>query len=159
MLSYLRIALTLALLALTAPAFAQAYCPAGTPHSRLITTTSYTIGQTDACKVLVFTSAAAVAVTLPAPGTAGGFLLGNGFHLWVFAEGGGTVTTTPAAPFSGTTPTINGASSLALGGGKSYLLTIGTDNNYYASGAGTPTTMLENLNIKLAGDLVTLSLR
>lgn len=108
-----------------------AFCPSGTPHAKLISATTYTIGQSDYCKTLVFTSGSAVAVSLPPPGTAGGF--GIGFWAKPFAEGAGTVTITPTVNAAGTTPTINGSSSLALATTHSATIYVGTDGNYYAT--------------------------
>jgi hypothetical protein len=100
------------------------------PRGQVITGTSYTIGGGDFDNVLVFTNGSAIAVTLPAPGTAGD-LYGN-FYTSIFAEGAGTVTITPGAPLTGSTPTINGSTSATVTTGNSRKILLGTDGNWYA---------------------------
>src|SRR6185437_9905914 len=68
------------------------------------TGTSYTVASTDTCKLITFSNASAIAVTLPQ--ATGSF--GAGFAFIVQNTGAGTVTITP------TTSTINGASSLTV---------------------------------------------
>lgn len=68
------------------------------------TGTSYTVASTDTCKLITFSNASAIAVTLPQ--ATGSF--GAGFAFIVQNTGAGTVTITP------TTSTINGSSSLTV---------------------------------------------
>jgi hypothetical protein len=100
------------------------------PRGNLITGTSYTIGGEGFDQVLVFTSATAVAVALPAPGTAGDYY-GN-WYVSIFAQGAGTITITPSAPLVGITPTINGGASVTVTTGNSRKIVLGTDGNWYA---------------------------
>jgi len=133
-----RLALAIALLA-SPVAFAQnsATCPAYTlgAASTPITATTYTIGQTDQCLLKVFNSGSAVTVKLPPSGTAGGFY--PAFPVSVWNMGAGTVTLTPQANIAGTTPTINGQSTLALTQGRGAQLSIGSDGNWYANTSST----------------------
>lgn len=99
------------------------------------TGTSYTIAASDAGKLLTFSNAGAIAVTLPAATTAG-FGLGKVFY--VTNNNTGAVTITP------TTSTIGGGSSLVLyqyrsaiivSDGANYQLTGGSSS--FAQGAST----------------------
>lgn len=122
----------LAALAFSAPAFAV--CSTAAPDGRVKTQTSYTIGQTDNCKLIVANNASPVAYSLPAPGTAGGYAAPFSFSL--FDLGAGTLTLTPAAPpTGGSTPTINGLSSLTFQTGQGGTIYAGYDGNFYASGS------------------------
>lgn len=69
------------------------------------TGTAYTVLASDNHKLLTFSNASSIAVTLPQATTAG---FGNSLYFFVKAVGAGTATITP------TTSTINGAASLAL---------------------------------------------
>jgi len=120
-----------ALLLLTSGAWAQAYCPNNSPTTTVVAATTYTIGQRDRCNIIVFTSSSAIAVSLPGPGTAGGFT-GN-FNMAIFALGTGTVTITPQPyPTGGTTPLINGAATATVTTGTARTILLGTDGNWYA---------------------------
>jgi hypothetical protein len=133
----------------------QGFCPAGTPYNNIIAGTAYTIGQTDYCLVDTFTSSSSVAIKLPAPGTAGGFQLG--FIVTVYMSSTGTGTITPQANAAGTTPTINGRTSLILAGAHAVTITVGTDGNYYAQGGSVAAS--RDLNLRFAtADTVILSL-
>src|ERR1700723_2932355 len=114
---------------------AQGYCPAGSTQARLITGTTYKIGQTDLCQLLVFNNASAVAVSLPAPGTAGGFQSGF-FNVAIQVIGAGAVTITPTAPAvgGGAAPTVNGQTTAILAMNQGAVLYVGTDGNYYVNG-------------------------
>lgn len=101
------------------------------PVGVVIAGTSYTIGARDANQCLVFTSGSAVAVSLPAPGGGGGEIYGN-WNTSIFAQGGGTVTITPAAPLVGPLPTINGAASVTVTAGNSRRIFLGNNGNWYA---------------------------
>lgn len=127
-----RFGLALALVLFPFAAFAQGFCPAGSTQARVITGTSYTVGQTDVCQMLVFNNASSIAVTLPAPGTAGGYLAGS-FNFQIQVIGAGTVTVTPSAPFLGATPTINGQTTAQLQSNQGATFYVGTDGNYYAN--------------------------
>lgn len=112
-------------------------CPNNQPAAVVKTATSYTIGQSDLCSVIVANNSGAIAYTLPAPGTAGGFY--PPFSVGIYDEGAGSVTITPSAPAvgGGATPTINGASTLVIAKGQSANLVVGTDGNYYATGSAS----------------------
>lgn len=73
---------------------------------KAVTATTYTVLQSDCSKMVTFSNAAAVAVTLPQAGTAGAFF--NGCFIDFENKGVGTVTITP------TTSTINGGSTYVL---------------------------------------------
>jgi hypothetical protein len=100
------------------------------PIGKIVAGTTYTIGDGDFDQCLVFTNGSAIAVTLPAPGTGGG-LYGN-FYTSLFAQGSGTITITPGAPLSGSTPTINGSTTATVTTGNSRKILLGTDGNWYA---------------------------
>lgn len=91
------------------------------------TTTSYTIAATDAWKLITFSNASAVAVTLPQAGTTG-FAAGFGFY----AEnlGAGTVTVTP------TTSTVNGSATLVLKQNTGCTV-VSDGTNYQVSGCSS----------------------
>lgn len=101
------------------------------PVGKVVPGTSYTLGGADFNQCLVFNNAGAIAVTLPAPGGGGGELYGN-WNTSIFAQGAGTVTITPAAPLVGSTPTINGASSVTVTTGNARKVILGNDGNWYA---------------------------
>ena len=113
------------------PLLAQGFCPAESQHAKVISGTTYSIGQADYCNVLTFTSASPVAATLPAPGTAGGYTLG--YWVTVFMEGTGSLTVTPQANAAGVTPTINGLTTLTRASAGSATIYVGTDGKYYAT--------------------------
>lgn len=111
----------------------------GTPPTTLqgsaivneISGTTYTVLATDACKLLVFTSATNVAVTLPAIGTAG-FTAGFGFDF--ATTGTGSVTITSASSFIGSTASTGTAASVTSTTGRSGTVTVdGTSSHYVAS--------------------------
>lgn len=104
--------------------------PNNVPVGVVIAGTSYTLGGRDFNQCLVFTNGSGIAVTLPPPGT-GGDLYGN-YNTSIFAQGAGTVTITPGAPLTGSTPTINGASSVTVTTGNSRRIFLGNDGNWYA---------------------------
>lgn len=85
------------------------------------TGTSYTIVGNDLGKLVTFSNASAVAVTLPQATTSG--LFSAGWFCRVYNSGAGVVTITP------TTSTINGLSSLALGQGQGVLI-VSNGSNY-----------------------------
>lgn len=85
------------------------------------TGTSYTIVGNDLGKLVTFSNASAVAVTLPQATTSG--LFSAGWFCRVYNSGAGVVTITP------TTSTINGRSSLALGQGQGVLI-VSNGSNY-----------------------------
>lgn len=98
--------------------------------------TTYTVLQGDLAKLLTFSNAAAVAVTLPQAGSGGNFA--SGWSTCFQNRGAGTVTITP------TTSTIDGAASLALAqtqgacvysDGTNYFTQRGTSGNV-AIGSG-----------------------
>lgn len=93
------------------------------------TGTTYTFVQTDCSKLVTFSNASTVAVTLPQAGTAGTFF--GGCFIDVQNKGAGTVTITPA------TSTINGASTLVLTTGQgAHIVSDGT-NYQVMLGAGS----------------------
>ena len=110
-------------------------CPNQRPDATVKTLTSYTIGTGDQCKLIVANNSGAIAYSLPAPGTAGGFY--PPFTVSVYDEGAGAVTITPTAPAvgGGAAPTINGASTLVISQGQSAAIVVGTDGKYYATGS------------------------
>lgn len=101
------------------------------------TGTTYTVQSTDQAKLVVFTNASPVAVTLPAAST-----FGANWEFDVLNLGAGTVTITP------TTSTINGVGALALTTGQgAHIFSDGT--NYFVqsgagSGSGTVTSVVCN---------------
>lgn len=90
--------------------------------------TSYTVVATDEAKLLTFSNAAAIAVTLPQATTAG-FTVGAVFH--VFNIGAGTATITP------TTSTINGVATLVLTTGQGADIYSDGTNYSIQKGAGS----------------------
>lgn len=84
------------------------------------TGTTYTITTTDACKLVTFSNAAAIAVTLPVATTSG---FGVNFSFDIANKGVGLVTLTP------TTSTIAGESALTIPGGRS--CTVTSDGTNY----------------------------
>jgi hypothetical protein len=100
--------------------------------------TSYTVASTDNCKLITFSNASAVAVTLPQ--ATGSFAAG--FFFYTENLNTGAVTITP------TTSTINGAATLVLG--KNQGCTVTSDGtNYQVSQctalAGTVTSVAETV--------------
>lgn len=90
------------------------------------TGTTYTVLSSDAAKLLTFSNASAIAVTLPQAGTTG---FTTGFSIDVQDLGAGTATVTP------TTSTINGAASLTIP--KNTGCTITSDGTNYQVSACT----------------------
>jgi hypothetical protein len=113
--------------------FAQGVCPTNTfgQASAPITALPYTLGQGDFCLMKVFNSSGAGVVSIPAPGTAGGFF-GN-YGVFIENIGTGTITLTPLAPAvgGGAAPTINGAATVALTQNQGGFLALGTDGKWY----------------------------
>lgn len=100
------------------------------------TGTTYTVVAGDGCKLVTFSNAASIAVTLPQTTTAG---FGAGFSFDAQTTGAGTVTITP------TVSTINGAATLTIGQNQG--CTIVSDGTNYqvsactaAGGAGCQTS-------------------
>lgn len=86
------------------------------------TGTSYTIPEDDRGKLLTFSNASAIAVTLPQAGASSQFQLG--WFAWVQNRGAGTLTITPA------TSTIDGAATLALTTNQGVLI-FSDGSNYF----------------------------
>jgi hypothetical protein len=86
--------------------------------------TTYTVLGSDLGKLLTFTNAAAVAVTLP-QATASSGAFAAGWYAEFENRGAGTVTITP------TTSTINGGASITLGTNQSVKI-ISDGTNYFA---------------------------
>lgn len=120
--------LAAALLATTALCAVEARAEVPTQFINAQTGTTYTVVQSDCGKLVTFSNAASVAVTLPQAGTAGKFFAG----CWVeFANKGvGTVTVTP------TTSTIGGVASVALTTNKSLKAVSDSTNYQIVPGAG-----------------------
>ena len=126
--------------------------PGGTNPGQFVnaqTGTTYTFVDQDGSKLVTFTNAAAVAVTLPQAGGSGLFM--NGWYVDVQNKGTTIVTITP------TTSTINGASSLALGPGQGCRITsdavAAATGNYQiglsGGSAGTPNSTLTSISTGL----------
>lgn len=104
-------------------AFAAATNSSVVPN--LQTGTSYTVVTGDRSKLVTFSNASAIAVTLPQAGTS----FPSGWFVFTENRGLGTVTITP------TTSTIDGAASIKLPSG--YGVLIASDGtNYYTMRAG-----------------------
>jgi hypothetical protein len=94
------------------------------------TGTSYTFVNTDCGKLVTFTNASAIAVTLPQASTPAGGGGGSGFFypgctIMAISAGAGTATITP------TTSTIAGASTLALATTVGAII-VSDGTNYHA---------------------------
>lgn len=113
-------------LGLLASSMAQAEVP--TQFVNAQTGTTYTFLQSDCSKLVTFSNAASVAVTLPRAGTAGAFF--GGCFIDVQNKGVGTVTVTP------TTSTINGSTSYSLQQNES-LRIVSDSTNYQVMAQGT----------------------
>lgn len=85
------------------------------------TGTTYTVVGSDHCKLIEFTNAGAVAVSLPAAGGAG---FAVGWMAFFQSDGAGGITITPAAG------TIQGASSLVIPGNGAVIVFAKATNNY-----------------------------
>ena len=96
--------------------------------------TTYTVASTDAAKLVTFSNAGAIAVTLPQATTAG---FGAGFAFDVEDLGAGAVTITP------TTSTINGASTLVVK--QNFGCSITSDGTNYQVTACTAAVPATNL--------------
>ena len=133
MIRILRVLGVLVTLTISAGAWAQAYCPANAfGHApKPVTTLPYTISALDMCKLRVFNSSSSGVVDIPAPGTAGQFL--PNFNVQLFNENTGTLTLTPTANAAGSTPTINGQTTITLTQGQGATLAVGADGNWYAN--------------------------
>lgn len=94
------------------------------------TGTTYTILSVDRGKLITFTNASPVAVTLPEAGTAG---FDDGFYFQAVNLGAGTVTITP------TTSTIQGGPDIDLETGKG--TTIASDGTNYVHNPGLGLTV------------------
>jgi len=121
----------------------------GTVNSQ--TGTSYTFGFSDRGKLVTFSNASPVAVTLPQATSSGSFR--SGWTTFTFNLGAGTVTITP------TTSTINGSASITLATGEGATI-FSNGTNYLAlrttvatagsGGIGTVTTTGSPANGNLA---------
>ncbi len=114
------------------------------------TGTTYTVVKGDRCKLVTFTNASSIAVTLPQAGATSGFE--SGFTFQAVSLGAGTVTITP------TTSTIDGAASITLDQYQGiHIFTDGT--NYFTnrgrpdSDIGDPDYNSGNQTITAAGSL------
>jgi len=118
--------------------------------------TTYVIASGDENRLTVFTSATAVAVTLPQTTTTG---FGNGAIFQVFARGSGAVTITP------TTSTINGNATVVLNQGQgAWIESDGTNYSAWVSaapsGSGTVTSVAQTFTgglISVGGSPITSS--
>jgi hypothetical protein len=113
---------------LTAAAPGSAITTSGTVSAAELvnaqTGTTYTVVDGDRAKLVTFSNASSVAVTLPQAATTTAFV--TGWFVDVINLGAGTVTITP------TTSTINGASSLALTTGRGCRI-VSDGTNYQIS--------------------------
>ena len=96
------------------------------------TGTTYTVLTGDRNKLITFSNASAVAVTLPQAGTTG---FANNFEFEVKNIGAGTVTITP------TTSTIDGAATLTLTNGQSVRIYSDGTNYFSAKGKSDPSNI------------------
>lgn len=115
-------------------------CPINNSGPQIKTGTTYTVTPADQCSLLDFTSASAIAVTLPNANT-----LPVGFTVWVKAGGAGAVTVTP------TTSTIDSGSSVVLNSGASTTV-WGNNVNYYTASGGAGLAFTSGQNIVQNGD-------
>lgn len=93
---------------------------------RAVTGTTDTILSTDFSKLVTFTNAGTIAVTLPQAGSGSPAAFTSGWYFTVQNIGSTTVTITP------TTSTINGAASLAILGGQ-FTTIFSNGTNYLAT--------------------------
>lgn len=107
--------------------------------------TSYTIAGSDQGKLVTFTNAAAIAVTLPQAGT-GVFV--SGFLFWIENRGAGTLTITP------TTSTIDGAATLVLNVNQGCMV-VSDGTNYFTmrGGVTSPVTLISEQTPSAVGTL------
>lgn len=115
-----------------APALASGICPANNlgHASSVITTFPYTIGGTDICKTKVFnTAVGSQVIKIPAPGTGGDYL--PNFPVTLLNIGTQPLTLTPQANAAGSTPTINGVTTMPLTPQQGGILAVGADGNWY----------------------------
>lgn len=107
----------------------QVVC-AGTQDSFVNTRTgtAYTIQDGDFARLLSFSNAAAIAVTVPQAGI--GSVFNSGWYTWIQNTGVGTLTITP------TTSTIDGLASLALAQNQGCLIASDGTNYFTMRGAG-----------------------
>lgn len=110
------------------------------------TGTTYTVSVADQGKMLTFTSASPVAVTLPS-----GVTFGNGWSVYFKNNGAGLVTITPSAG------TIGGAASLALGTSQGSFVTSDGTNYQTWGGSGTGTVTSVTCGKNLSGGVITVS--
>lgn len=115
------VTLLLVLTLLPAPSFAQTQVRAKEQIVKAQTGTTYTIVNSDAEKLVTFSNASPVAVSIGQAGTGGSFA--SGWFVDVKNLGAGTVTITP------TTSTIGGASTLVLATGQSARI-VSNGTNY-----------------------------
>jgi hypothetical protein len=92
------------------------------------TGTSYTILSSDRAKVVTFTNASNIAVTLPQADSSD---FQDGWYAYIKNAGNSLLTVTP------TTSTIDGQSSLVIGTGQSYMIVSDGTNYISAMTAGT----------------------
>jgi hypothetical protein len=102
--------------------------------------TTYAVLATDGAKLLTFSSASSVAVSLSAASTAG---FGAGWFFYVQATGAGSVTITP------TTSTIDGATSIVLTQGQGVKIWSNGTNYFTMRGMG----LTANQTITHTGDV------
>lgn len=108
-------------------AFAQqAACPIALEAPVLVTGTTYTLSAADGCKMLVFSNAGAVALTMPNAAVT----LPNGWKVWIKSQGAGGVFATP------TTSTLDGGAG-AINITQGLGVEFRSDGvNYYSTGLG-----------------------
>jgi hypothetical protein len=104
-------------------------CALGGQSDRSVAGTSDTILAADRCNRVVYTSATAVAVTLPQAGTAG---FANSFYYITSNGGAGAVTITP------TVSTINGNATLVLNEGDACRIGPNSTGTSYAADCAPP---------------------
>ena len=104
-------------------------CALGGQSDRSVAGTTDTILAADRCNRVVYTSATAVAVTLPQAGTTG---FANSFYFTVSSGGAGQVTITP------TVSTINGNATLVLNEGDACRIGPNSTGASYAADCAPP---------------------
>lgn len=106
------------------------------------TGTTYTVVTGDRNKLITFSNASAVAVTLPQAGSTG---FANNFEFEAKNIGAGTVTITP------TTSTIDGAATLTLTTGQSVRLYSDGTNYFSAPGKATTPAVTALTSVTVSG--------
>ena len=115
-------------------------CALGAQSDRSVAGTTDTIVAADRCNRVVYTSATAVAVTLPQAGTTG---FANGFFYATSNGGAGVVTITPTAP-----STINGNTTLVLNEGDACRIGPNSTGASYAADCA-PSQLIAGTGITL----------